>query len=246
MKSPLKTVLPLALLLLAGAAIAQTTIPAGTIIPISLSGSINADRARPGQQIRAEIMQDVPGTPIRRRSRVIGHVVEATPSKGGAARLVIHFDAVVMHGQRIPLKAGLRALASFVEVEAAQVPEEMSSRGITPEVATTRQIGGEDVYRGGGPVASGTTAVGRPTPYGVLDVPRAQAGEPCRGVVDGNTRPQALWLFSSDACGVYGYSNIRITDAGRSDPTGTITLAADKGKLRIVDGSAMLLRVRGS
>lgn len=235
-----------AALVFGGSAVAQPQIPAGTIIPVSLCGSLNADRARPGEEIRAEVMQDVPGTPIRRRARILGQIVAAEPSRSGSAKLVLRFDAVEMHGQRLPLKSSLRALASFTEVEAAQIPEEMSSRGITPEVATTRQIGGEDVYRGGGPVATGDTAVGRPTPYGVLAVPRARSDEPCRGVVEGNARPQALWLFSSDACGVYGYSNIRIADAGRSDSAGTITLVADTGRLKLYDGSGMLLRIQGS
>lgn len=233
-------------MLFTGSAVVRSQIAAGTIVPVSPCGSLNADRPRPGQEIRAEVMQDAPGTPIRRRARILGQVVAAIPSKSGAAKLVLRFDAVEMHGQRLPLKSSLRASASFMEVEAAQVPEEMSSRGITPEVATTLQIGGEDVYRGGGPVASGDTAVGLPTAYGVLAVPRARLGQPCRGVVDGNARPQALWLFSSDACGVYGYSNIRIAEAGRMDSAGTITLVAATGRLKLYDGSGLLLRIQGS
>lgn len=236
-----------ALLLLSSAAGAQQApIPAGTIIPVSLDGKLDANRARPGQDIRAEVMQDVPGTPIRRRSRMLGHVLAATPASNGTARLVLSFDAVEVHGQRIPLKTSLRAVASLAEVQAAQVPEEMSSRGITPEVAETQQIGGDHDYRGGGPVAAGDTVVGRPTPYGVLDVPRATVGGPCRGAVDGNTRPQAMWLFSADACGVYGYSNLRIADAGRSDPAGGFTLVAHTGRLKLYDGSGLLLRIQGS
>jgi len=114
------------------------------------------------------------------------------------------------------------------------------------EVATTQQIGGGDVYRGGGPVASGEAVLGQPTPCEILAVPRTRFGEPCRGAVDGNTQPQAMWLFSADACGVYGYSNIRIADAGRFDPAGNIALAADRGRLKLADGSAPPLRVQGS
>jgi hypothetical protein len=234
-----------ALLLAPCAAVAQEQIPAGTLVPISLDHTINADKVRPGQQIRAEVMQDIPGTPIRRRAKMLGHVVEATPSTSGAARLEISFDSVRVRGQSIPIKASLRALASYFEVEAAETAEDLGTRGTTPETATYQQIGGEQVYRGGGPVAAGLTVVGTPTPYGVLGLPRTQLGQPCRGVIAGNTHPQAFWLFSTDACGVYGFDNIRIVDAGRTSDSG-ITFAAEKGKLKLGIGSGMLLRVQGS
>jgi hypothetical protein len=224
-------------------AIAQSPIPSGTLIPASLSGSLNVKKLHSGQRFHAEIMQDIPGTAMKRRANVIGHVVGYAPDPAGHARLEIAFDAVQTHGQRIPIKADLRAMASFNEVEDAQVPEEGASRGITPEVATTTQIGGEQVYRGGGPVADGNTVVGRPTPWGVLALPRTQTGTACRGEADDNTRAQAFWLFSSDACGVYGYGDIHIAHAGRRQPIGTVVLTSDTSKLDLRSGTAFLLRV---
>ena len=222
---------------------AQTSLPPGTLIPVSLSGSLNVQKLSPGQKIRADVMQDLPGTSIKRRARLIGQARSLHPSSDGHPRLEIRFDAVEIHGQQIPVKTCLRAMASFNEVQEAQIPEEGASRGITPEVATTRQIGGDQVYRGGGPVAVGVDKVGEPTPWGVLAIPRAQPGTPCRGIVDGNTTPQAFWLFSTDACGVYGFSHIRIEHSGRTQPTGTIVLATDEGKLNLRSGTAFLLRV---
>jgi hypothetical protein len=235
-----------AMLLLPTEMPAQTALPSGTILPVSLDNSLNAGNAHPGQKIRATVMQNIPGTPIRRRAKVLGHVVQAASTKDGPSRLEIRFDAVRVRGRSFPLKADLRALASFMEVAAAQVQEESADRGITPEVATTTQIGGEQVYRGGGPVADGDTTVGKPTPYGVLALPRVDPGQDCRGAIGENQRPQALWLFSTDACGVYGFSHIRIAHAGRTDPTGSIVFASDKGKLAINGGSGLLLRVQGS
>lgn len=235
-----------ALMIFPAVALTQSAIPRGTLIPVVLNHSLRSGRVHPGQEFRAEVMQDIPGTPIRRRSKLVGHIVSATSSKDGPTTLMLAFDAVQVNGQRIPLKVNLRALASFVEVNSAQVPEDMAERGTTPETAITRQIGGDQVYRGGGPVAVGDTTVGKPTAYGVLGLPRAQSGESCRGVVGDATQPQAFWLFSTDACGVYGLSNLRVLHAGRTDPIGTITLASDKGKLNLSSGSGMLLRVQGS
>ena len=156
--------------------------------------------------------------------------------------LEIRFDAVRINGQMVPFNADLRALASYFDVEEAQIPEDMSSRGLTPETWTTQQIGGDQFYRGGGPVAVGSTAVGEVTPWGALDEPRIQSGLTCRGAIGENHGPQAMWLFSSDACGVYGFPNIRIEHAGRSEPGGTIVLASDNGKLNLGSGAGLLLR----
>ena len=237
-------ILAVATLLPQASASGQGAVPAGTLIPVTMSGGLRSDRAHAGQPIRAKVMQDVPGSPVRRGNEVLGRVVQVQTTANRRAELRLSFDAVRIHRQTIPLKTSLRALASFVAVGQAQVPEEGASRGITPEVATTEQIGGEQVYRAGGTVNRGDEVVGRPTAYGVLGLPRASIGQPCRGVVDANTRPQAFWLFSTDACGVYGLSDLRIEQAGRTDPKGEIVLASDAGKVELKSGTALLLRAQ--
>lgn len=228
------------------AAVGQTALPPGTILPVSLDKSLNARKAHAGQTVQATIMQSIPGTRIHRGAKVLGRIVQVTPDSAGGSRVTLRFDAIRAHGERIPVRTSLRALASFLEVEEAQMPEEIATRGIEPDTATTQQIGGETVYRGGGPVTSGETVVGKPVPYGVLVTPRAHPGSPCRGSIAGNKQPQALWLFSSDACGVYGYPKLRVADAGRDSPTGEFVLVRDKGKLLLRSGSGILLRVQGS
>jgi hypothetical protein len=52
-----------------------------------------------------------------------------------------------------------------------------------------------------------------------------------------------MWVFSSDACGTYGLSQIVVAHAGKSQPVGVIVLASWRGKLKVPRGSGMLLRV---
>jgi hypothetical protein len=216
---------------------AQNAVPAGAVLPLRLDTGLNADHVTAGKVIRAELMQSVPGTTIHKGSHVVGHVVSVTPT-----RLELRFETLVTRQTRIPVTTDLRALASNLEVEEAQTPEGGADRSLPSALdQNTRQIGGEEVYRGGGPVARGDTPVAEPTADGALG--RLNRNPPCRGAAEDNNAPQALWLFSTDACGLYGFDNLSIEHSGRTAPVGTIVLASNSGKLNIRTGSGLLLRV---
>ncbi len=240
----MKHVLGIVVIMFATQLLAQSPIPDGTILPVRLDSSLNAGKMKTGQVIAARVAQDIPlpsGSKIPAGAKLIGHVTHV--SRGNGAQVSARFDTLVISGRRIPITTDLRALASMMEVEGAQIPESGPDRG-TPENAwTTDQIGGEVVYRGGGPVAKGLQVVGKPTPNGVLVRVSGKPGTKCRGEFEGNDQLQALWLFSSDACGAYGFADLAIAHAGRTNPVGEFTLAADHGNVNVRAGSGMLLRV---
>jgi hypothetical protein len=243
----MKRIFCLSLIMLSMDLFAQNTIPAGTIVPVALNSSLNSRKVKPGQVITARVMQDVPlspGSTIHAGAKVIGRVIDVKPANpGSGAQISFRFDTLVVSKRRIPIITNSRALASMMAVEAAQLPESGPDRGTSQNAWTTDQIGGEVVYRGGGPVADGLRSVGEPTYGGVLVHVSAKPGSPCRGEIEGNDRLQALWVFSSDACGVYDFADLAIVHAGRTDPVGEITLASDKGEVNVRAGSGMLLRV---
>jgi hypothetical protein len=86
--------------------------------------------------------------------------------------------------------------------------------------------------------------VGHSTYDGVLAEVNPNEDANCRGPIEGNDRPQALWVFSSDACGAYGFPSLTISHFGRSDPRGEIVLVSERGPVKIRSGSGMLLRVQ--
>jgi len=230
--------------------LAENVIPAGTILPVELHSSLSSKKSKVGQVVTARIMQDVPlpgRSKIGAGAQVIGHVVGVSQANNtSGARLTLRFDTVVVSKRRIPITASLRALASGRDVWDAQLPKTGPDHG-TPENAwTTVQVGGDVVYRGGGPVVSGMYVVGHPTMDGVLAPVISVPSMNCRGVVAGNDRPQALWVFASHACGTYDLPHVTIAHSGRSDPVGEIVLASDKDELNIRAGSGMLLRVNST
>ncbi len=228
--------------------LAQNAIPAGTILPLQLNTPLNSRKAKSGQVVTARLMQDVPlpsGTKIRAGSKAIGHVLGvAEAGNGSGATLSFQFDTLEVSNRRVPMTTNLRALASMMEVEDAQIPKTGPERGTPENWWTTVQIGGDVVYRGGGPVANGLRVVGTPTANGVSVRIASKSGTKCRGDLGGNELPQALWLFSADACGTYGFADLTIAHAGRSNPVGQITLASEKRNFDVRSGSGLLLRVK--
>jgi hypothetical protein len=227
-------------------------VPAGTILPVRLNSTISSANSRAGQVVTTRIMQDVPltsGAKIKAGSKLIGHVVDVTPANAGTpAQISLQFDKLIAGHQTIPVTTNLRAMAGFMRISEAQTPPAGPGESDVYEWLPTVQVGGDVVYGQGGPVTSenGRDVVGKEAYGGVLGQVRAKAGTKCRGAIDGNTRPQALWVFSSDACGTYGLDHVSIAHAGRTSPTGVIVLTSDEGKFKVRSGTGMLLRVNAS
>lgn len=227
----------------------KAVIPPGTILPVRL-GSLSSEKTKKGEVVKARIMQDVPlenGSKLRAGSKVLGRVVDVSPAKPGQkASLTIKFDTIIHGKESIPITAHLRAIASTLEIESAQVPPIGPGESDVYNWLTTVQVGGEVVYGKGGEVYNGDRVVGRSVYDGVLAQVNAQPGTKCQGPVEGNDRPQAFWVFSSDACGTYGFPSLTVSHAGRTDPQGEIVLVSEQGDIKIRSGSGMLLRVQAS
>jgi hypothetical protein len=195
-------------------------------------------------------MQDVPlsqGIRIKEGSKVVGHIVEVTPaSTGKTARVSLQFDKLIWGHQTISIATNLRAIAGFMRINEAQTPPIGPGESDVYRWLTTVQIGGDIVYGEGGPVTTANDpndVVGKAVYGGVLSQVRAGEGAKCRGVIEGNEAPQALWVFSSDACGTYGLEHISIVSAGRAGVTGVIVFSSDRENLKIPGGAGMLLRI---
>jgi hypothetical protein len=224
---------------------AGTVVPDGTILPAELNTTLSSKKMKVGQPITARIMQDVPlpgDAKIPAGATLVGQVTALQqPSGSGGGSISFRFDTLRLAHENIRLASHLRALASFTEVRHAEAPLDSS----LPENAwTTVQIGGDTVYRGGGLVRNRSGVVGKPVEHGVLGRLDSNPGRGCRRDGTGE-RAQALWLFSSDACGVYGLEELSIarSDRDAASPSDEIALRAAKGDVNVHSGSGLLLRV---
>lgn len=234
----------------AAGAVDQNKVPTGTILPVVLRTTFSFENCKPDQTLRGQIAQDVPlanGSTIRKGSMIGGHIVEVTPAaSGNGATVSIRFDRLYLAGHWVPLVTNLRAIAGFMAVLQAGIPEESPSEGTPYEWLPTTQIGGDTVYGRGGPVMSGentSEVVGKSVSNGVLARVSGKEGTRCRGAINGNDYPQALWVFSTDACGIYGIEHLNIAHAGRTAPPGTIVLTSETHNFKLRSGDGLLLRV---
>jgi len=202
---------------------AAELIPAGTVLPITLNSALRSDKSGSGAKINATVMQDVPlsaGKTLRRGSKLTGHVVETiTPGEGSdESRVSFRFDGIRFENRTVPITANLRALASSIEVHAAQIPT-AGGDGVSEADWSLLKIGGDQIHL------------------------TSDIGSECGGGKNDNNTEQEFWLFSPDACGTYGLGDVRILRSGRSAPVGEVTLISSSKALKVDKGSAMLLRV---
>jgi hypothetical protein len=231
-----------AVLVLTTTAMAQQ-IPAGTVIPVMLNTGLNAGKDGAGKNIEGKVMQDVStplGFTISRGSRITGQIVSAGKSGGSDSSLVLKFDSIQDHGRSIPLTAAVLAVASMQSVAQAQAPINSNSDMVSASGWVTRQVGGDVVSRSQRKVGTpgGLTGTWLEDSSVLIKLtPNADAGCPSG---PGYDRPQAVWIFSSSACGTYDLGSAKIANSGTTPPLGNVSISSDHN-LQIRGGSAWLL-----
>jgi len=230
------------LLLAATVSLSAQRIPSGTILPCMLDNTLDSSRTKPGQQISAKLRQDVPlpnGQKIKRNSKVSGHVVAV--SSGNPASITVQFDHVQVDKNSVPISVSLRALASMEEVSQARMPANPNSGyGTTSWDWNMALIGGQGAFNGQRVVKSQNgQVVGRVVEPGQIQgVPMANPERGCAGAPQ-DSSPQAFWLFSTDACGAYGFKDLTID--GSTSAKGHAVLQSPQ-KIVVRSGSGLLLQ----
>lgn len=238
-----------AVCVLSVAVLSAQQIPSGTALPVMLNSALDAKKVKPGRKVSARVMQDVQlpdGARIPAGSHIVGHILSVSAATAASpSRLVVKFDQLNSRRRSVPLTTSLRAVASMTEIFEAQLPtSNFDEYGTSIADWTTVQVGGDAVYRGDGKVISpdnrvvGSATVGGDVTAKLVAVPERG----CRGSIEGNDREQSLWVFSTSACGAYGFQDLKIAHAGRTAPVGEIALESPTN-VQVRGGSGLLLRV---
>jgi len=233
----------------AGAAVGSAhQIPVGYILPVQLDRTLSIEDARAGDAIKVRIMQEIPlpnREKISFRSVVKGSILKvARDEDETGVELTMRFDVVSHRGRDLSVVTSLRVIASYNTVRDAERPVAAYDEAFPTSWATTVQIGGDIRYGDGDTVRNRwNETVGKAVLGEVLVYAKSNQALGCDGPVDADDRPQALWLFSADACGVYGLKDVQLIRSGQSEPLGEIILHFKKSDMKLRAGTGMLLRV---
>jgi hypothetical protein len=213
-----------------------TQLPAGTLIPVELSKTVDAHKAKSGDKVEAKVVTDLQTrtgeTVIPKGAKITGHVIEAkAKSKADpSSTLGIAFDRIAMKdGRELPLNAEIQALRKpQIQTQTAGGNEPVSE---SPSGAPS--VGGR--IQGGS--TSGATRAGTsngPYPSGGTSGSSGQTG----GTANADGAAAAPQL-TGNSQGVVGSPDLSLQQSAQGS-----TVTAQNENVRLDSGTQMILRVK--
>ena len=194
----------------------------GSVIPVQLTKSIDAKKAKTGDEVVAKVTQDLKSNSgevvFAKDTKVVGHVTEAQArsKEQKESQVGIMFDKAVTKTGDMQLPMSIQA------VIAPQNPNSTDQGGTEAATATT----------GNGARPSGMSGSSQAQPSAAPTGSTSTGAEntaPPRPQITGNTQ------------GVVGFSNLNLAAAPNASQ-GSV-LSSDKNNVKLDSGTFMLLRV---
>lgn len=231
----------------AGATGGSAGISSDTAIDAELTKSIDARKAKVGDEVTARVRNDVRQggeVVLKRGTKLVGHVTQAQAKASGAAnsQLGIIFDRAEVKGsQAIDIHAAIQALAPPPRTNADD-----SGMGDVGSMRAGQSIAGPGAGSGGGASAGGMGGVGSTvgeTAGGVAQGAGNAAGAAGRGA--GRVAAGAGGALGASSRGVMGMPGLQISSELSNSTNGTV-LVSDGKDIHLDSGTQMVLRVVGS
>ena len=206
----------------------QHRIAPGSVIPVQLTKTIDAKKAKPGDEVVAKVTMDLKTTSgevmIPKDTKVMGRVTEAQArsKEQKESQVGIAFDRAVLKDGEMPLPMSIQAV-------------------IAPPSNNANNGGGVDqsAPAGAGTSANSTMGSGqRPTGAGATQ-PQTQL--PPTGGTDAQSQGGPSPAINGNTQGVVGISNLKLEPA-QSASQGSV-LSSEKNNVKVESGTMLLLRV---
>jgi hypothetical protein len=205
----------------------------GSVIPVQLTGPVDARKAKPGDAIEAKITQDLTARNgellVPKDTKVVGHITEAQARTKGQkeSQVGIAFDhAIMKDGSDVSLPMSIQAIVAPQILSAANNSDD---EGAGPPTAAPSSGGLPQGGRSGGMGTGAASPVPGPIPGGEPPPASASTGNNERRSITANTQ------------GIVGIPDLRLSTPG-DVPQGSV-ISSEKNNVKLESGTLMLLRV---
>jgi hypothetical protein len=226
------------------AASAQTAsagprIAPGSVIPVQLTKTVDAKKAKTGDQVEAKVTQDLKTengvVMVPKDTRVVGHVTaaQARSKEQKESQVGIAFDrAVLKNGGDMPLPMSIQAVISS-----------NSGSGNSNNAANSENSNQSPSVPSGGMPGNGNTRAGgmgagnpaeNPNSSNRNNLPDSQSGT-------SQSRPGAQQPITGETRGVVGIADLQLSTEPTADKGSVLT--SEKNNVKLESGTLMLLRV---
>lgn len=209
----------------------------GSVIPVQLTKTIDAKKAKTGDEVVAKVTQDMANQKgevlMPKDTKVVGHVTEAQArnKQQKESELAIAFDRAVMRdGNTMPLPMSIQAVIgpqnnsgnNAGSAPSGNYPQQSPNSGGMPAGPGAGRTGGMGGM-GGGSSAPTSTSAG-------ATMPPEPNNPPSHPAINGQTQ------------GVIGISDVTLSP-GQKDNQGSL-LTSEKNNVKLESGTVLLLKVQ--
>jgi hypothetical protein len=213
----------------------------GSVIPVQLAKTVDAKKAKTGDEVVATVTQDMKTNSgdviVPKDTKIVGHVTaaQARNKEQKESQLGIAFDHAVVKGNESPLPMSIQAIiapqtnnTNNDQAPASGGPAEAPS-GSSPNAG---MAGGRS--SAGGSSASGNS---QPSQSAQQNYPQESGGASDSAPQSGARPP-----ITGNTQGIIGMKDVKLESTGQNSTQGSV-VSSEKNNVKIEKGTVMLLRV---
>jgi hypothetical protein len=207
----------------------------GSVIPVQLTKSIDAKKTKSGDEVVAQVTQDMKTNSgeviVPKGTKVVGHVteVQARSKEQKESEVGIAFDhAMLKNGSEMQMLASIQAIIAPPNANPANANGGGNDQpgGLSGGGSPSSPAGGRSAGMGGS--TAPPAASNMPSSTGASA--NAQTGSSAHGPISANTQ------------GIVGISDLNLTTAASKPSQGSL-ISSEKNNVKLESGTLMLLRV---
>lgn len=200
----------------------------GSVIPVQLQKTVDAKKAKTGDEVVATVTQDMKTNSgdvlVPKDTKILGHVTtaQARSKEQKQSELAIAFDHAVVKGDQMPLPLSIQAV-------------------IAPP-SSTPAGGGDEGSPQPSSGSSGSPMAGRTPTGGTSQAAQPRNYPPGEGSSESQPQTNARPPITGNTQGVIGMPDVKLETTAQNTAQGSL-MTSEKNNVKIEKGTMLLLRV---